>query len=46
MRYYTDFIWFFWEILLKEAIKKYDQVFNNQIQGLYKLFKYVWQNNK
>jgi len=39
VKLYTDYIWFFWEILLKQSMKLNNDVFNNQIQSLYKLFK-------
>ena len=44
-KFYCDCIWFVWEILLKESIKKEDEV-TKQIQSLYKLFKFNYSNSK
>ena len=45
-KYHTDFIWFFWEVLLKEGMKINNDLFNIQIQSLYKLFKFEYTNTK
>ena len=46
MKYYTDFIWFVWEILLKYSLKQYNDTLNDQIQALYVLFKYEYSSSK
>ena len=45
-KFYTDFIWFFWEILLKEGMKLNNSCLNNQIQSLYRLFKFEYSSTK
>lgn len=44
-KYYCDSIWFIWEIILKESIKKPEEV-TKQIQSLYKLFKFNYSTSK
>jgi hypothetical protein len=46
VKLYTDYIWFFWEILLKQSMKLNNDVLNHQIQSLYKLFKLEYKPSK
>ena len=46
VKLYTDYIWFFWEILLKQSMKLNNDVLNHQIQSLYKLFKLDYKPSK
>jgi hypothetical protein len=46
-KYYNDLVWLIWEIILKEGVKTNNDFLNNQIQALYKLYKFDFkQSNK
>ena len=44
-KYYNDLVWFIWEIILKEGVKTNNEFINNNIQSLYKLYKYDFKQS-
>ena len=45
-KFFTDYIWFVWEIILKEGFKNHNDIVNKQVQALYKLYKIDFTNGK
>ena len=45
-KYKKDFIWIFWEIILKENDSRSNYTLNNQIKSLYEFFKYKYTGSK
>ena len=44
-KYYNDLIWLVWEIILKEGMKHNNDLLNDSIQSLYKLYKYDYKSS-
>lgn len=45
-KYKKDFIWIFWEIILKENDSRSNFTLNNQIKSLYEFFKFKYTSSK
>lgn len=43
-KYYNELVWLVWEIILKEGLKINNDLINNSIQSLYKLYKYDYKS--
>ena len=45
-KYKTDFIWIFWDIILREGQKRHSEDLSNQIKSMYEFFKYKYTSSK
>lgn len=45
-KYKTDFIWIFWDIILREGQKRHSKDLSNQIKSMYEFFKYKYTSSK